>query len=152
MAGSRFLHSQLRAYSDSWHCDHEQAMACWELEARLKLAITLHELIVEDDRQRNQAFKSNPSSSDRENYVRDLHSLYSEWFATCNEMLEAISQLEGQGYHVDGAERFAYICGHLRGVLNISADRIMQSLQDLDRGKFRPLAEIRNELRGRAGA
>lgn len=127
-------------------------MACWELESRLKLAMTLHELIAEEDGRRSKQIAPASRSAEQETYVRDMHSLYSEWLATADEMFQAIAVLENQAYHVEGTDRFRQICRHLRGLLQISPNQIVQSLDDLDQRKFRPLAEVRDELRRRPGA
>jgi hypothetical protein len=150
MATSAYLHHQLRAYNESWSRDHAQAMACWELESRIRLAITFYDLI-EQRAANGAANKSADGNPARDEEIRDLHALYSEWFAPSSEVLNAVAALEAQGYHVEGAEDFRARSERAQKFLVFAPDRVIQSLHDLAEGKYRPLAEVRDELRRRSG-
>lgn len=148
---SHFLQTQLRAYADSWQHDHQQAMACWELESRLKLALMLYELIGAADERRSKEMTEGDAMS-REAHLREFNALYAEWLRLSEEMLDVITQFESKGFQVEAAEQYRSVCSQLRGVLALPVEQIIQSLKDLNLRRFRPIGEIRNELRRRSGA
>lgn len=149
MPNTQFLRGQLEAYSESWKRDHARAMACWELESRLKLALTLYDLIAEAAAKGDGDAASGTAA--RETSLRDFFALYRDWLDACEGPLRALASLELEGYQVGGGDRFREVYEEVRGLLQFSPDRIITSLRSMERGEGRPIGEVRDELRRQAG-
>lgn len=115
-ADTRYLHDHVGTYAESWERDHGLAMEQWDLEARLRLALTLHDLIRTAAKRRGGAVSSAPFEA-REAYLREFQTLYRDWLKPSGGILAVIERLAGEGYPVEGAARFEQACDELRGLL-----------------------------------
>jgi hypothetical protein len=146
-----FLTGQLDAYSESWQHDHADALACWEMEARLEIALALFHVIRRIDHEMSQQVEAHRLSWDPPTVDRLLH-FYRTWEAPAPRIVARIADLQSKGFVVRGAEEFRRATLEARGTLNISLDRLEHSAQQAREGKLRPLGEVRNELRRQSDA
>jgi hypothetical protein len=148
MGGSttQFLSDQLDSYTESWQRDHADALACWELEARLKIALGLFQAIRLVDQEMSQAVAEGRLSWDAVTTER-LVGFYRSWEAPAGAIVRRARDLRSRGFEVEGAVEFERAALEAKGTLNISLDRLEQSARQAREGKLRPLGEIRDELR-----
>lgn len=148
-ATTHFLSDQLDAYTESWQRDHADALACWELESRLEIALTLFHVIQRIDQEMSQHFAASglnwdPTAAD------ELLKFYRTWEAPSTQIAGRISERGAKGFVVNGADAFRRATLEARSALGISLDRIEHSARQAREGKLRPLGEVRNELRGQS--
>lgn len=146
-----FLTGQLDAYSESWQHDHADALACWELEARLEIALALFHVIRRIDQEMAQQVEARRLNWDAST-VDQLLNFYRTWEAPSAQIVARIAELESKGFAVRGAEEFRRAALEARSTLNISLDRLEHSAQQAREGKLRPLGEVRDELRRQSDA
>ena len=91
------------------------------------------------------------AAEERDAHLREFASLYQKWLEPCAETLSAIAELEEGGYQVQGASKFKDTYFRVRGILGIPIEKLIRSLHDLKGGRFRPIGEVRDELRRRSG-
>lgn len=99
---------QLTAYREeveSWKADHEDAMACCELEDALSVGIALYHVISKaDERWRLRLIDG------RETYSKDaddrIAQAYSWWLKPCDRVEAQIKYFQLNGYEVVGAAEF----------------------------------------------
>lgn len=145
---TQFLRGQLDAYSESWKRDHERAMACWELESRLKVALILYDLIVEAAEHRGEELGADFGPA-RESFLREFDALFRDWLKSAREVQSVLAGLESEGYQVAGSARINEAINEVIRMARFPVDGLIRSLRSMAQGKGRPIAEIRNELRNR---
>jgi hypothetical protein len=64
----------------------------------------------------------------------------------------AVRDAEQLGLPVEGTERFEEVRSELRALLNVPLERMVSAEEHFWAGRGRPLGEVRDELRRRAGA
>lgn len=151
MTSTNFLREQLEANVQAWKYDHDRAMACWEMEARLKLVMSLYEVIQTIDRHWGQETRSDSATFD-EAAAGQIGDLYRIWLKPSQEVIRIIANLRRQGYAIEGADAFEQAYAATRGLLDIPIERVLRASRQVTEGKGRPAAEVKDELRRRLGA
>lgn len=150
-ATTHFLSSQLDAYTESWHHDHVDALACWELEARLDVALALFHVIQRIDEEMSQQVAAGRLNWE-ESAADQLLAFYRTWEAPAAQIAAKIADLRSKGFEVQGSAEFQRAVLQAKSTFDISLDRLTHSAQQAREGKLRPLGEIRDELRRRNDA
>jgi len=145
-ATTHFLSDQLDAYTESWQRDHADALACWELEARLEIAVALFHAIQRIDAEMSRQLAASGLTWDRPAAERLLH-FYRLWEAPSAQISRRIGELRTKGFAVNGEDAFRRAVLEARSTLGISLDRLEHSARQAREGTLRPLGEIRDELR-----
>lgn len=145
---AHFLSTQLDAYTESWHRDHFDALSCWELEARLDVALALFHVIRRIDEVMSQQVAAGRLRWEN-SVANELVNFYRIWEGPAAQIEARISDLRSKGFKVEGSEEFQQAALQARSTLNISLDRLEHSARQAREGKLRPLGEIRDELRHR---
>ncbi len=105
-----------KSYQDAWLADHQQAMACLDLEEKIALGSFLFELITKvDERYRLQVLQGQEEY--REEFSRSVLELYRQWSSPCRKALEEIAAMENSGFVLRGAETFRSQCREVQGIL-----------------------------------
>ncbi len=82
-----------KSYQDAWLADHQQAMACLDLEEKIALGSFLFELITKvDERYRLQVLQGQEEY--REEFSRSVLELYRQWSSPCRKALEEIAAMQ----------------------------------------------------------
>jgi len=150
-ATEEFLHHQLSGYARAWESDRASALAAWDLEARLRTALTLFEHVRRLDEQMTADIVAARSSWTPDSAAK-LLAFYREWERSIFQIAKRIAELQFEGHQVEGADDFKTATLHARSALNTSLEKLERSVREADEGKLRPLGEIRDELRRRADA
>jgi hypothetical protein len=150
-ATEQFLQHELSGYARAWENDRATALAVWDLEARLRTALTLFEHVRRLDEQMTADIVAAGTTWTHE-AAEKLLAFYREWERPTSQIAWRIAELQANGHHVDGADEFRAATLRARGTLNISLEKLERSVREADEGKLRPLGEIRDELRRRADA
>jgi hypothetical protein len=150
-ATAEFLQHELSGYARAWENDRASALAVWDLEARLRTALTLFEHVRRLDEQMTADIVAAGTTWTHESAGK-LLSFYREWEGPTSQVARRIAELQAQGHHVAGADEFRAATLRARSTLNISLEKLERSVREADEGKLRPLGEIRDELRRRADA
>jgi hypothetical protein len=143
---AHFLSGQLDAYTESWHHDHIDALACWELEARLEVALALFHVIRRMDEEMCQQVAAGRLRWDVP-AADQLLGFYRAWEAPADQIADRVSALRAKGFEVQGGQAFEQATLQAKSTLNIPMDRLEHSAQQAQEGKLRPVGEVRNELR-----
>lgn len=148
---TRFLTDQLQAYAESWQNDHDDALACWELEGRIKIALVLFGMIRDLDERLAKdpgvaSATSNPSLS------AELRKLYLQWERPTPHIAAQLKALWAKGFKVEGGDEFKDAVLDARCLLRISTDQLDESARQLTDGKRRTMAEVADGVRRRLGA
>ena len=153
MIGStaQFLSGQLSAFSESWRDEHANALACWEIEGRVKVALALFEVIRDFDERVARDALAGAVTWDRA-LADEIRKLYAGWEKLTVHILPQLKALAGEGFNVEGGEAFKAAVLDVRSVLNCSLDRLEESARQAREGKTRPLAEVADGIRRRLGA
>ena len=152
MVATQFLRDQLRSYSDWQPKDRASHSPLSELEQRIAFSLAVLDVIsTADSEQSRQLDAQKPvDRAQREEYLKEMHGLYTQWFKPNSQIMEAIDKAEADGKHVRGAERFRKEYEYFRLLLRFDPARTADALNDYDDGKYVPLSEVRDELRRRA--
>jgi hypothetical protein len=146
-----YLQHQLAGYSRAWESDRASALANWDLEARIRTALTLFEHVRRLDEQMTADIGSAGTSWTPQS-AEQLLSFYRDWERPTRQIAERIAELQAKGVRVEGGDDFRVATLHARSTLNTSLEKLERSARDADEGKLRPLGEIRDELRRQADA
>jgi hypothetical protein len=153
MIGStaQFLSGQLSAFSKSWQAEHADALACWEMEGRIKVAVALFEVIRDFDERLAREALEGTITWDRA-LADEIRTLYASWERLTIHLIPQLKAASAKGFTVEGSEAFKSAVLDVRSVLNISLDRLEESARQAREGKTRPLAEVADGIRRRLGA
>ena len=111
----------VKAYSasvsdESWKKDHQEAMACFDLEAMLNAGLNLFDTITWMDTAWRTAVLSGKIKHDQvvEEAITDLFKL---WAVPCEHVEKRIRGFEKKGYKVEGADKFRRYRAEVEGIL-----------------------------------
>lgn len=93
------------AESEEWKPDHEDAMACIELERLLKLGVWAYDSLVEIDEKWREEIMSGKCAYEETNH-RMIRELFERWSKPCARIETSIRRFEDKGYVVDGSQEF----------------------------------------------
>jgi hypothetical protein len=101
--------------AERWQVDHEEAMACQNLEDLLLVGVSLSFGIDMIDTQWREAMMADqvPYASSDEEEIRDF---YRTWLAPAEGMLANIARMEARGYEVKWADQFRRACREARAI------------------------------------
>jgi hypothetical protein len=110
-----------QAQSEAWKPAHRSAMRCGALERRLALGVfTFQQISQVDEDWRREVFAGRlPFSEQVETAITEA---YRVWGTACAAFLQAIDDLEAEGYEVEGADEFRRCCREVRGILTSDKD------------------------------
>jgi hypothetical protein len=148
---TQFLNGQLAAYSESWQDEHASALACWELEARIKLAVALFEIIRDFDERLARDALAGKMQWDRP-LADEIRELYAAWEKPTARIVPQLLEMSKGGFVVEGEEAFKGAVLDARSMLSFSLDRLEESARQAREGKTRSLAEVADGIRRRLGA
>jgi hypothetical protein len=153
MIGStaQFLSGPLSAFSESWREGHANALACWEIEGRIKVAVAIFEVIRDFDERLARDALSGAVTWDR-TLADEIRKLYAAWEKLTIHIVPQLKAASARGFVVEGSEAFKTAVLDVRSVLNFSLDRLEESARQVREGKTRPLAEVADGIRRRLGA
>jgi len=134
-----FVQQQIDVYrnqSEQWKVDHEEAMACRNLEDAIRFGTA----ILASISRRNDS-KAKVLVSD----VSAVCGLYCQWHQDSLPLLAAIDEMERRNYVVDGADDFR---AKVHGVSCVTGqlDRIGRGAQAVVDGNGVPLTEAINAI------
>jgi hypothetical protein len=105
----------------SWRQDHELATICQDFESLLLEVNTFFTLISKLDTRWHSGVFSGVRAYDAQQ-ERKIAGYYRRWSERADVTSEALTYLEGQGYHVSGAESFRANVEEARGILTPDAE------------------------------
>src|SRR5688572_10091585 len=101
----RPVHRQLEVYQDSWQRDHNEAMACRDVEDTLAVGISLFHLLERAERSwRDRVFRGAEDYSGEQDEA--IQGLYRAWLQVSAEVRDAVPDFENRFGSVDGAAEF----------------------------------------------
>jgi hypothetical protein len=140
-----FLAGQLGAYTESWQRGHADALACWELEARLEVALALFHVVRRVDEEMARQVAAGQLVWDAR-AIDQIRQFYRLWEAPTASVLRRVDDLSAKGFVVDRSDDFTRAALQARATLSIPLDRLDESARQARDGAVRPLGEIRDEL------
>jgi len=118
----RRIEKQVTAYSEAAGSDeellkaHEDAMACFDLEARISQGIHLFEMILALDTRWKKLVHSNQISEDAA-CATAIQALFRDWMNPAQFLEKRIQDFEGKRFDVEGADEFRKNCNHTQAIL-----------------------------------
>ncbi len=147
----QLLRDQIELYaeqSESWKPDHDEAMACRNLEDLIRLGRAVFRGVQNIDEDWSAMIRSGATpllAKDAE----EVADWYRRWYAPCAKVLGDIARFEGLGYTVEGADEFRDCCCQAE-LKNFDVQTVFSAVEQLNQGRARSLAEAMNELRSRS--
>jgi hypothetical protein len=144
------LRGQIDLYtqqSESWKPEHDEAMACRNLEDVIRLGISIFRGVQRVDQEWSEEVRSGAKSFNKDE-AKEVADWYEWWYRPCPKVLGDIAGFEQRGYTVDGATEFRECCRATQ-LKKLDVDAVLRSVDQLNSGKGRRLSEAMDELRGR---
>jgi hypothetical protein len=96
------VYRQLEAYEESWKGEHDEAMACRDLEDTISVGIALFRLLERfEDSWRERVFRGAEAYSEEED--RSVQGSFRAWLQVTEDVLNAVPALEQRFGSVDGS-------------------------------------------------
>jgi hypothetical protein len=148
---SRFVTDQLRAYDESNASQDPTSIDRWDVEARIKVAMAIFQVINDLDERLARDAISQGSNFDRRTSER-IRELYAAWERPAARIVLQLKALWTRGMEVEGGDAFADAVLEARSMLHFSLDELDQRAAQLQRGEKRTMAEVMDGVRRRLGA
>jgi len=105
------------------------------------------EKVLECERRFGSAAFDTPVDQSRVN--RSLYEVYQKWGGEAEQVLLQIRRLVRAGHQVDNAEALEDAFGRVQARLKMTPGMFDRAREQVRRGEFIPLQELRDELRSR---
>jgi len=147
----QFLDAQIDAYARSLESTDLNALDCWDLHLRLRVAVALHSAISELDERLAAEVLASRLPYDRAVSER-LRKLYADWERPSTRIVPRLKELWGKGCQVQSGDDFKNAVLDARSMLALSLDQLDESARQLKAGMRRSMAEVVDGVRRRMGA
>jgi hypothetical protein len=119
------------AAGDPWRPEHDQAMACRDVEDLLADGILLFRRIGEIEA-RNQRLALEGRIADIDGSLKETDDLYRAWVEASQRWLTTAERMAAQGFGVEGLADFRAAIGEAWNLVgNLDIERDMKPLDDL---------------------
>ena len=148
---SRFVTDQLRAYNESGDAQGPAPLDCWDVEARIRVALAIFQVISDLDERLARTVMAQGGKFDR-GTSEQIRELYAAWERPAARIVPQLKALRKAGTKVEGGDAFVNAVLEARSMLHLSLDELDETAAQLRRGEKRTMAEVMDGVRRRLGA
>lgn len=139
MPSSQFISTYIEGGREQWKADHDEAMACRELEAKLQTGLGYFWAIRLADMNWSRQVQTGHVGFDLAT-AREIYDLYRWWLEPCDGVLNNLDET-GRDFNVEHAEEFRGCVREARRFAAIDPEAVAAGMADVVAGRLVRLAE-----------
>jgi hypothetical protein len=131
---------ELREEREAWRADHDDAMACYDVEDMILRGVALFFGIRRADESWTKKVQAGTVKFDPQRATA-IHRQYEWWLAPCDDVLVALEKAERSFREVSNAEVFRQCVNLARRLVLIDVNGLIESAEQVARGEVEPITE-----------
>jgi hypothetical protein len=137
MMNNDFVIGEFEEQKEAWKADHDEAMACYDLEETIRRGIALFGMIRLADESWSKKVQSGSAKFDADR-LRTIKNQYEWWLAPCSGILETLAKAEASFSQVENAAYFRGCVTLARKLVFVDVEGLIEAAGQIARGEVEP--------------